>query len=340
MAWRWPLFLALAVGIMAVAGPRTSLNPRSTLPGMVEGTAWRPYVKRALVGVVVRALEAPVPLPAREAVAARVAASPRLRDRLGWEPEHALRFALVFALHVAALTAFAAFLSRWLAAALGLGPAAAALAGAGGLAMVPIHFGYQNFVYDFPALALFTLGLALVWERRWTALALLWPVGMLNKETFVLLLPVLVLREWGSKPRGPLMRRVALLAGITAVVAGAVAWAYRANPGTQVEWHLLRNLTLRPPPRQLFHDAVYWGFALFAFVAGWRRRDLRLAAFAVMGILFGTTLFLGYLGEYRDFYEAWPLLWSLAVGGVLARGARASLPPRNDAGPARGAGKA
>lgn len=311
--WRWLLYLGLAAAILAVAASRTSLNPRSLLPDMVEGTAWRPYVKRALVGWTVRAIEPAIPRPAREALERRTAESATLRTRLGWEPAHATRFALVHAIHLVSLVAFAAFLARFLAVALGWGPLAAALGGASGLALVPIHFGYQNFVYDFPGLALFTLGLVLLWERRWTTLYLLWPIGMLNKETFVLLVPVFLVREWGAMPRERLARHLALQAALTIAAAGVVAWIFRANPGPPVEWHLMRNLTLRPPLRQLVHDLVYWGFVVFAFLAWKRQRALSLAALAVMGVLFVTTLFLGFLGEYRDFYEAWPLLFALAA---------------------------
>lgn len=316
---RWPVYPLLALGLMVVAGPRTSLNPRSTLPGMVQGTAWRPYVKRALVGVVVRAGDVVIPGSAKDALSAAVERSPLLRDRLKWESAHATWFALVFAIHLASLVLFAAAFERWLARSLGFSAAWALAGGILALALLPLHFGYQNFVYDFPGLALFTLGLVLNGESRWGALALLWPIGMLNKETFVLLVPVFLAMRWGRLSGAAIARQLAVQAALTLLVVVALGIAFRANPGPPIEWHLMRNLTLHPPARQLIHDAAYWGFVVIAFL-GWKRdRRLAAATLAVMAVLFGTTLFFGYLGEYRDFYEAWPLLLAMAL--TTARGA-------------------
>lgn len=313
LGWRWLVYLGLALGLMTVASPRTSLNPRSLLPDMVQGTAWRPYVKRALVGIVVRGADALIPAPARDALRRRVEQSPWLRDRFGWKPDHATWYALVFAIHVLSLVAFAALLARWMGLALGLDPPLAALGGAAGLALLPLHFGYQNFIYDFPGLALFTLGLLLLWQRRWPAFYLLWPLGVLNKETFVLLAPVFVIREWRSMPRPRIAVHLAAQAGLAVIVALALGAAFHANPGPPLEWHLMRNLTLHPPPRQLFHDVAYWGFVAFAFIGWQRNRPLAAATLAVGGVLLATTLFFGFLGEYRDFYEAWPLVAALAA---------------------------
>jgi hypothetical protein len=318
--------VAIALAIMAVAGPRTSLNPRSRLPDQVAGTAARPYVKRALVGLMVRGAAALVPGRARDALAATVERTPLLEDRLRWEPRYATWYALTFAIHLAALVLFAGAFSRLLARTFDPGPARAALGGAVGLALTPIHFGYQNFLYDFPGLALFTLALALLAERRWRAFYVLWPIGLLNKETFVLLIPVFALTQARTLAPRALLTHLAAQAASFAAIWGGLAWAFRANPGTALEWHLMRNLTLHPPARQLVHDAVYvavWGFAFL----WWReKRTLAAATLAVGGVLFATTLFFGFLGEYRDFYEAWPLVAAMAAHTVLRLTARRPWP--------------
>lgn len=324
----WLIYLALALAIMCVAGPRTSLNPRSLLPDQVRGTAARPYVKRALVGLIVRGADALVPAATHSALDSTVARTPFLRDRLRWEPEHATWFALVFAIHLVSLTLFAAAFARLLIAALGAGAASAAWGGALGLALVPIHFGYQNFVYDFPGLALFTLGLVFLQERRWRAFYLLWPLGLLNKETFVLIAPVFAITQWRSLRRRSLAAHLAAQAVSFVAIWAALAWAFRANAGTALEWHLFRNLSLHPPARQLVHDALYVGFWVFAFARWRKQRTLAAATLAVGGTLFATTLFFGFLGEYRDFYEAWPLVATMAanttMGGMERRPSPAS----------------
>ena len=185
------------------------------------------------------------------------------------------------------------------------------------LALVPVHFGYQNFIYDFPVLALFTLALVFLVERRWRAFYLLWPVGLLNKETFILLLPVLLVTCWRELPLRALAKHAAAQI-VTFLLFGLVlAWVFRANRGTALEWHLYRNLSLEAPLRQRLHDLIYCGFWVFAFLWGGEKRMLAVATLAVGGALFTTTLFFGFLGEYRDFYEAWPLVALMAAHTVV-----------------------
>jgi len=66
--WAWPLYALLALGVLTWAAPRTSLYKRSLLPEMVEGTAWRPYVKRVLTPLELRALSAALPPAAGRAL--------------------------------------------------------------------------------------------------------------------------------------------------------------------------------------------------------------------------------------------------------------------------------
>jgi hypothetical protein len=315
--WPWALYALLALAVLLWAAPRTSLYKRSLLPEMVAGTAWRPYVKRVLVPLVVRGADALLPAGARAGLGELVSGRPSLAARLGWQSAHASWYALVFLLHGLSLFLFALAFRRLAARTLGLDPVRASLAAAGALALVPIHFGYQNYLYDFPGLALFTLGLVLVAERRWGLFYLLWPVGLLNKETFVLLTPVFVLSARARMP----WRRLLVHAGAQLATAVglwlALGWVFRGNPGAPVEWHLLRNLTHAPLPRQLLHDAVYWGAWVCGLLSWHRQRALAAQALAVGGVLVGTTLFLGFLGEYRDFYEVWPLLALLLAATAL-----------------------
>lgn len=315
--WAWALYALLALAVLLYAAPRTSIYKRSLLPEMVAGTAWRPYVKRALVPLLVRGADALLPAGARAGVAELVRRRPALAARLGWRSPHASWYALVFLLHGLSLFLFALAFRRLAARTLRLDPVRAALAAAGALALVPIHLGYQNYLYDFPGLALFTLGLSLVAERRWGLFYLLWPVGLLNKETFVLLTPVFVLSERGRMPRGRLLVHVGAQLAAAAALWLALGWAFRGNPGAPVEFHLLRNLTHPPLPRQLLHDAVYWGAWVCGLLSWRRERALAAQAVAVGGVLVGSTLFFGFLGEYRDFYEAWPLLALLLTHTTL-----------------------
>ena len=242
---------------------------------------------------------------------------PGLARRLGWRTPHADWYVLAFIVHGPWLFVFALAVRALARGTFGLDGVTASLAGAGALALVPIHFGYPNYLSDFPGLALFTLGLLLLSRPGLTGFYLLWPIGLLNKETFALLTVVFVLREHGRMPRARLLLHVAGQVVSAAALWLALDWVFRDNPGAPAEWHLARNLGHVPRARQLLHDAVYWG-AWFAGLAFWReKRALVAEALAVAVVLVGTTLFLGFLGEYRDFYEAWPLLALLLTHTAL-----------------------
>lgn len=315
--WAWPLYALLACVLLSVAAPRTSLYKRALLPDMVAGTAWRPYVKRALVPLVVRGADALLPPAVRSAIGEQVRLHPILTRRLGWESGHASWYVLVFILDGLSLFGFALAFRRLARRTFELDGVTASLAAAGALALLPIHFGYQNFVYDFPDLALFTLGLAFIAAGERSRFYVLWPLGLLNKETFVLLVPLFALRERERLPHGRLLAHVGVQLAVAAGAWLALGWTFRHNPGAPLEWQLPHNLTHHPSPRQLLHDLVYWG----AWVGGllfWRRKRLLVgAALVVVGALVVITFFFGFMGEYRAFYEAWPLLALLLTHTAL-----------------------
>lgn len=316
---RLVLYALAAIFPLLYAAPRTSIYPRSLLPDMVQGTAHRPYVKRVMVPWLVRAADAVTPPSLDAALSRATESSPWLSRRLRWESAHATWFALAFAIHGVSLVVFGFGMERLARACLGARGIAAALVGAGTVFLVPIHFGYQNFLYDFPSLASFAWGLAFLHERAWPAYYALFPLGLLNKETYVLMMVAYVFHEWGRRPLGELVRHVAAQFAISVAVLGALAVGYARTPGETVEFHLWRNLAYRPPPKQLRRDAIYWGFTLFGVVGGWSLAVARRPLFGIGAILLGTTFVLGYMGEYRDFYEAYPYLALMAAHAVMSR---------------------
>ena len=315
------IYALLALVPLLWAARNSNINPRARVPDMVAGTAYRPYVYRTLVPRVIAGLDRLLPEPVHAAADSLVRRSPRLRDGWHWTVPHASWFLWALLFEWASLVAFAVAFERlarfWLGDPAGVFPRFAA-----GLMvlLVPIHFGYQNFIYDFPQLALFTLALALLADGRWGAYLIAFTIGLTNKETAVLLLPVFLVWAWGRLPgRRWVLLGLAQLA-LAAAVRFAIHRAYAHNPGETVEFHLPRNLSYHPAARQMFHDAVYAIFCVAALTGAHRLPRVALAALLVGGALFAATLFLGFLGEYRDFYELFPLL-----GLMLAAEVRANL---------------
>ncbi|HTK31819.1 MAG TPA: hypothetical protein VL332_07630 [Candidatus Saccharimonadaceae bacterium] len=318
----WPWIYALVALMPATwAAFRSNVNPRARVPDMVTGVAYRPYVYRTLVPLAIRGLDALVPAPARAAADSAVANSPLLRERLRWEPAHATWFAWSVLLGWLSLIAFAIGFARLLRAVAACDPALAGLATVAPLAacamlvLVPIHFGYQNFVYDFAELALFTLALAALAASRWPAYYACFALALVNKETSLLLTGVFAIWHWRRMSARALAAHVAAQFALAALVLGAIRLAYAHAPGEPLEHHLIRNLTYHPSLRQRLHDAAYVGFWLVALFGVARQPRVALGAALVGGALLATMLFFGFIGEYRDFYEAF------ALGGLLVAGA-------------------
>lgn len=335
------LFLWLIVSLPALlwATPLTSLNPRALLPDMVDGTAYRPYVRRVVVPALAHMAESALGEPGRAALGSWLERHPRVASRLKWPADRAGAFAAVFVLHALSLLLFAAAFHRLVLATWQVGEGMATLASVAALVLIPLHFGYQNFVYDFPALALFTAGLWALYERRWGWFLALWPIGLLNKETYVLLLPLFALHARGWMTPRTLWKRVALLVAIAAVVGGALIAIFHRNPGGAVEWQLARNLRYHPKWNQIRRDVAYVAFWVFAFWGAGAKRVVARDAVLVLAALFAFTFFLGFIGEWRDFYEAYPLGLLLAVHTALrliGREPRWRLPPERGLAPAAG----
>jgi hypothetical protein len=311
------------------AAAHSNLNSRATLEGMVRGTAYRPYVYRTLTPRLVGALDALLPARARAAADSLIARSPLPRDRWKWPAADGTWFAWNFLIQWLALVLFASSFERLAGAANGLSgrvprlaPAAFPLA-ALALAGVPLHFGFQNFVYDFPELALFTLALALLAERRWLPYLAAFTLAMINKETSVLLGGVFVIWARTEMPKSRLVAFGILQAVIAAAAVLTIRAAYAQAPGEPLEFHLARNLHYHPVLRQLRHDVIYAAFWIAAACGTRLQPRVAIAALLTGGALLGFMMFFGFLGEYRDFYEVYPLAALLVAGLVMESRPRA-----------------
>jgi hypothetical protein len=312
-----------------VTGQGMSSNVHATFEDMVEGTAARPFVLRALVPWTVRGITS-----SAEGVAGALGwsegqgfwATPG--NPLFWAvwPSNiglhlSLEFSIAFSILFACFLGFAFVLRALIRQFYDAPPFVADFAPALALALVPpLFYRYANYLYDPAALLLFTLGMFLIYTRRY---ALYYPVFLLaawNKETAILLAGIFLLREVRPSARWVPGLHVLAQLLLFAVVRIGVTAAYRENPGSLLEFHLLdHNLALLWNPLALA--------ALLAAVVpvgilvsrGWgeKPRFLR-AALVMVGLpLVGMAVLFGYADELRGYYELYPLVVLLAVPTVM-----------------------
>jgi hypothetical protein len=179
-------------------------------------------------------------------------------------------------------------------------------------------FGY-GYMYDFPTLFLFSLGLLLmVCEKRFWFLVV-FTFGTLNKETAIFLTLIFGLYFFRGLPG---RRFVALLAsqlGVYGIIQGVIRFTYRNNPGQVMEWHFPEQL---PAYESVARDTpfllVTWGVVCILVVIlvlhRWSDKPLFVrVAFAIFPIFLALFVFWGYPLEIRSMLEVFPILAILVL---------------------------
>jgi len=343
-AWRVGLLCtaygAAALVPLAVGAVRPGITgyPRAMLEDAVYGRAYRPFVKRQLVPLMVRGGAALTPENVTESMS-RAFAGSKLVRRLGWPSAYAAEFVLAVVLMYAGMLAFLVTLRVFLHACLDLpawlGHAAVLAVGVG----LPVTFAGRVYLYDFWQLFLFTAALVCMVRGRWWLFYPTFVLACLNKETS-LLLPV-VMAAWMG---GYVLRRrhlihlcVQLLAGGAVVLT--LSWAFRDNPGAGLEWHFGRNLSMPFTMLAWLRLAVLAAAVVLSLMSIRRAPTLLARGFvATLPVLVVGALFFGYVDELRDYYEALPFVVALVLLTVAGEQCDPGLNARREARVSAGAG--
>lgn len=307
-----------------LTGSGVNRNPHAAFEAMLAGTADRPFVTRALVPLAVNGLAALAP----KSIAESLDHAAGLQDfftRAGWSQNVdtsalALESLLAIALLYASLAGFAFALRALFVRLYASPPWVARLLPLAALLCLPVFFN-AGYIYDFPVLLLFTLALALMAARQWTAYLLIFGLAALNKETAVLLLGAFVLLFFRDEALE--RKKFSALAGAQ-VVLYAVIWlatrlAFRANPGGLLEFHLADNLAMLANPAVVIVLGLSAALAAGLVFAGWRGkpRFLKVSLWMAAPLLV-LMVFFGLLIEIRVLYEVYAVIFLLAAHTVLS----------------------
>jgi len=193
------------------------------------------------------------------------------------------------------------------------------------LLLLIAYFNYilhceQNFLYpyDLPSLFFFTLGIWLIYTRRFWWLLLLFPVATLNRETTIFLVPLLLLDaycesgrpQWKNLLHPWLWGKIALLFAIWEPIELYVHRRFRNNP-TDLGSHMAVNITYLTHP-QFWPQLFSMGAFLPLFVLSFRDQiqDIRLRTYCwIFPLWYVVMFYFGMLVETRIFGE---------LGGLLA----------------------
>jgi hypothetical protein len=127
---------------------------------------------------------------------------------------------------------------------------------------------FGRYVYDLPALAFFSLGLYLVFTRRYAGLLAVVAIGTLNRETTMFLVPIFLLTAWLRQKEGVAFAervkelpwlRFALLAALWVGEKIVLSHMFVHNNRTEDFIHLRANIRTFTPGRwpQTFSACAY-----------------------------------------------------------------------------------
>ncbi len=291
---------------------------RAMFSEMVHGTAYRPYVTRALVPVIIRTVSACVPQATRQRVSQAVSdrLAPTERDK--WlqngtiDATEFIVGLVVFYLSIIGFAYGVAALARTFYV---LSPSADTVLSAVAAAGLPCFFVYYNHIYDLTHVCLFTWCLVLLARKQWWPYLLVFSLTTVGKETSILLILVFILTARSSIVRTRWLVWLIAQIVVFVVVRGLISHHFMANPGGTVEIHLRHNLSLSPYSISQFVALLAVGSAV---ALRWREKPVFLRRALFIGVpLLALTFVFGFLDEYRDYYEVYPIVL-LLVAHVLA----------------------
>jgi len=321
------LFALFAAGVFVLAkfvlpaeNVHSGINGyyRSRFIDMVGGTAYRPFVYRTLLPATVRlnSLATPDPFSHEFNQAVRKGFG-RLFFDAHWETTAAYEYCTALALMLAAFMGFGHFAAKLVMLTCSMretGWARLPLA-VSALLGLPLFFRYTSYIYDPPQLLLFTMALYFLAGARLRAFAVTFVLCCINKETAVLLIPLFALtgRDKCTSQRQFRWLLLAFAVGYLAIKS-LITFVYRHNPGAFVEYQLEHNLELFSRGLTLKSAAIMLVIAFLLFYR-WKEKPafLKISFVCILPPLVSLALFLGYMDEWRGYYEAYPIALGLGL---------------------------
>jgi len=319
--------ISLYVLIAFVKLPPINGYKRAMFSEMIDGTAWKPFVYRTLLPTTVRIFSEVIPESVHSSLTERVESKKSamlVLEKFKWESEFITEYLVAMVLIYLSLLgfvfAFRKLFDEIYASTLWFKNIISIIL----LLAIPAMFQpqYSNYIYDFPTLFLFTLGLLLLKKRNWKFFLILFFIACLNKETIILLTLIFAIHFYkdAEVSRKLYYQLIAAQLILFAAIKILLYILFVNNPGGFVEFHLIdRNYLL------------FNGYSLATFVvlliiflsifSKWSEKPkfLKDALWITVPLLI-LTLFLGFFDELRDYYEVFPvvvLLISFNIAKIL-----------------------
>lgn len=245
---------------------------RASFEGMIDGTAYRPYVYRQLVPDLANWLDRTVPQSAKswlyshqgsgaEAYIYAISSSQTANSET-----YFFRYLVVYIVTFL-FTMLAVFAMYRVCEASDVPSPAAVFAPVIVILLMPFFMTIGGFFYDFPELAFFALAVWMALQFDWWWIIPVAALGAWNKESFLLFIPTLypLLRRRNSRRRA--FTGVIVLSLVCLAVYSLLRVRFAHNPGGAVEVQWLDHLRLFLHPKRLLFatEETYGVRSLSAF---------------------------------------------------------------------------
>jgi len=306
---------------------------------MVYGLAWKPYVYRALVPFSIRIASSAISLETRNAIHEKIWEHKIFKimnnDRWRWEKHFLTEFLIGCILMYLLLIGFF-FAFRYLFKTVYEAPDKLLdLTSLVALLGLPVMFKYTSFIYDFGTLFLFTLGLAMMARKKWISFLVVFTLACLNKETTILLTMLFVIYFYfmpvARLDKPTFMKILAAQIVMYLIARTMLNYFFYDNPGRFLldVTDILAKHNLSMAPYSI--EALVYLFITLMILYKWDEKPIFLkCGLWMLPPLVSLCLFLGFLDELRDYYEAYPvvlLLMAHTIGDILGWKATSRITP-------------
>jgi hypothetical protein len=285
---------------------------------MLDGTAFKPYIYRALVPTLLRCIDFLSPNSIESFINLRLSERfPYFIDHYHISPDLGYLGLWSVAFYLISLLIYCRLLYLGGYHIVGLPKAQAAITPLLGLLMLPPFFR-QGYIYDLPQLALFSACLYLMFRQSWKLYFVLFLVLSFNKETSIIILFAYVAAYIGKHSVKNVLAiglSHILMYGVVRLLLEEI---FRSNPGVSMQMHIVDQIKVYSEI-WTFGALIQFGMAIFIIIYRWTnkpfflRRSLILTAPLVLLFIVG-----GSPGEYRVFYEVVYVVTLLAFHSVVA----------------------
>jgi hypothetical protein len=309
-----------------------NVGPHRVAPAqdMIQGTAKRPYVLRALAPILVRATVGMVPKEARDQFSTEAYENNdhvrKLVEYFRMDKRFLPEFSVLVLINFAALYGFMVSMRYLFETLFEAGDFTPEIGSAMSvLLLTPFFQRGGHFVYDMFTLCFFAASLVFLCRQRWVPFYLSIVLGFVNKETMFLISIPFVAYLWERLPRRQIL--VHLAAQLSLFVGIRIVLMMLYNPERPIGPHdnflrdyFARNLSEIWKSHFLYEWVSIASFSVIAFLVmkGFGRRPLLLRSAALMTLpLFVGYLIGGYWREIRVFYEVFPVFFLLGYATAL-----------------------